>query len=137
MNPTPAAPPRVAQLSSALSQPKPMRRGTINERRMKCGQPHCPCQHDPKARHGPYYTVTQAVRGKTRTRYVSEEQLPTIRRQIQAGREFRQQVEAYREACEQWADEELGHSSGLSVEGAEKKGSRRASKPRSPKRSKR
>jgi hypothetical protein len=31
-------PPRVTELSAALSQPRPMRRGSVNERRMKCGQ---------------------------------------------------------------------------------------------------
>ena len=33
-------------------------RGTVNERRMKCGQANCACQRDPKARHGPYYMLT-------------------------------------------------------------------------------
>ena len=78
----------VAALSSALSQPRPMRRGTVNERRMKCGQAHCACQRDPKARHGPYYMLTQATGGKTRSRYVDSEQVPLLRRQIEAGRGF-------------------------------------------------
>src|SRR5256886_17496937 len=69
-NPT-SLPPQVAELSAALSQPRPMRRGSVNERRMKCGQAHCACQRDPKARHGPYYTLTQATGGKTRSRYVA------------------------------------------------------------------
>src|SRR5580698_6743679 len=102
-----ALPPQVAELSAALSQPRPMRRGSINERRMKCGQTNCACQRDPKARHGPYYMLTQASGGRTRSRYVAVEQVPALRRQIQAGREFRQQVEAYWKACEQWADTEL------------------------------
>lgn len=117
-------PPAVAELSTALSQPRPMRRGSVNERRMKCGQSNCACQHNPKARHGPYYTLTQAEGGKTRSRYVAADQVPLLRRQIEAGREFRQQVEAYWDACEQWADAELAP---LAAEAAEKKGSRRSS----------
>src|SRR6266567_2973203 len=124
-------PPRVAELSAALSQPRPMRRGSVNERRMKCGQAHCACQGDPKARHGPYYTLTQATGGKTRSRYVAAAQVPVLRRQIEAGREFRQQVEAYWDACEEWADAEL--ESTQAAEAAEKKGSRRASGKRSGK----
>lgn len=118
-------PPQVAELSVALSQPRPMRRGTVNERRMKCGQANCACQRDPKARHGPYYMLTQATSGKTRSRYVAAEQVPVLRRQIEAGREFRQQMEAYWEACEQWADTELEQTQ--AAQAAEKKGSRRAS----------
>src|SRR2546430_13740712 len=66
-NPT-SLPPQVAELSAALSQPRPMRRGSVNERRMKCGQAHCACQRDPKARHGPYYTLTQATGDRKSTR---------------------------------------------------------------------
>jgi hypothetical protein len=128
-------PPRVAELSAALSQPRPMRRGSVNERRMKCGQAHCACQRDPKARHGPYFTLTQAASGKAHSRYVAAEQVPALRRQIEAGREFRQQVEAYWEACEQWADAELEATQ--AAEAAEKKGSRRVSGKRSARNSKR
>ncbi len=133
-NPT-ALPPQVAELSVALSQPRPMRRGSVNERRMKCGQANCACQRDPKARHGPYYTLTQAAGGKTRSRYVAAEQVSVLRGQIKAGREFRQQVEAYWEACEQWADVELEQAP--AAQAAEKKGSGRASGKRSGKNSKR
>lgn len=130
-----AAPSRVAALSAALAQPRPMRRGSVNERRMKCGQANCACQNDPRARHGPYYTLTQAAGGKTRSRYIGAEQVPALRRQIEAGREFRQQVEAYWEACEQWADAELEPVP--AAKAAEKKGSGRSSATKSAPKSKR
>jgi len=129
-NPT-AVPPEVAELSAILAQPRPMRRGTVNERKMKCGQANCACQRDPKARHGPYYMLTQAAGGKTRSRYVVSDQVPVLRRQIEAGREFRRQVEAYWEACEDWANAEVEATQ--VAEGIEKKGSRRASRKRSGK----
>lgn len=128
-----AVPSRVAELSAALSEPRPMRRGSINERTMKCGQANCACQRDPKARHGPYYTLTQAVGGKTRSHYLDVGQVPMLRRQIEAGRKFREQVEAYWEACEQWADGELEQTQ--AAEAAEKKSSVRVSRKRSPKKS--
>lgn len=131
-----AIPSMVVQCSAALSELKPMRRGSINERQMKCGKASCPCQREPKARHGPYYTLTQAVGGKTRSRYVGEEQLPILQRQIEAGREFRRRVDAVWEACERWADAEIEPGEQV-VETAEKKGFRRRSKPKSGMRSKR
>lgn len=132
----PSAPPsRVSALSAILAQPRPMRRGSVNERKMKCGQANCACQSDPQARHGPYYTLTQAAGGKTRSRYITAGQIPALRRQIEAGREFRQQVEAYWEACEQWADAELEPSA--AAEAAEKKGSGHGSATKSARKSKR
>ena len=34
----------------------------------------CACARDPKARHGPYYSLTHAVEGKTRSRFLPAEQ---------------------------------------------------------------
>ena len=66
-----------------------------------------PVNADPKAAHGPYFLLTQKVEGKTRSRDVSPEQAPVVRRQIESGRQFRERVEADWEACERWADEQL------------------------------
>jgi len=134
-NLSPAVPSRIAQLAATFSRPEPLRRGSLYERRMKCGQAACPCQHDPKAAHGPYFTLTQKVSGKTRSRYVTPEQVPLVQRQIESGRQFRERVEAYWEASERWADEQL-EAVPVSTEEAEKKGSKRTWKTKSPGKSK-
>ena len=135
-NPAPTVPARIAQLAAAFSHPEPIRRGSLYERRMKCGQAACACQHDPKAAHGPYFTLTQKVEGKTRSRYVSPEQAAVVQRQIQSGRQFRERVEAYCEACERWADDQLETLS-ASAEEAEKGGSRQTGRAKSRRKSKR
>ena len=135
-NPTPGVPARIAQFAAAFSHPEPIRRGSLYERRMKCGQAACTCQHDPKAAHGPYFTLTQKVEGKTRSRYVSPEQAAVVQRQIESGRQFRERVEAYWEACERWADEQLETVS-ASAEEAEKGGSRQTWRAKSLRKSKR
>jgi len=121
------------ELATRLAQPKPMRRGSVSERFVKCSKPGCPCSSNPKARHGPYFSLTRAVKGRTQSRYLTLRQAEVARQQIEAGREFRRQVGAYWKLCEQWADEELDQQS--AAEAAKKRGSRRASRPRSPKRS--
>lgn len=100
-------PAAVREGATALAGPKPMRRGSVSERSMKCGQRGCRCQHDAQARHGPYYSLTRVEGGKTRSRYLSAEQAALARQQVEAGQAFRQQVEAYWQACEQWADAQL------------------------------
>jgi hypothetical protein len=40
-------------------------KGTVLQRRMKCGQPGCACHRDPSKRHGPYWEWTSKARGKT------------------------------------------------------------------------
>jgi hypothetical protein len=127
-------PPQVTQLVATISQPQPLRRGSLYERRMKCGQKNCPCQNNPKATHGPYFTLTQKVDGKTHSRYVAAEQVATVQQQIAAGRQFREDLEAYWEACERWADQQL-EPQVAAFQVAEKKGSKRSFKKRSAKRS--
>lgn len=133
----PEVPASVRELATVLSQPKPMRRGSLSERTMKCGKADCLCQNDSKARHGPYYSWTRPVAGKTQSRYLSPQQAELARQQIEQGHEFREQVEQYREACEQWADAQLEGTPAASREANEKGGSKATCKRKSSRKSKR
>jgi hypothetical protein len=128
-------PPGVRQLATELADAKPMRRGSLSERTIKCSKPGCACAKDPKARHGPYYSLTHAVGGKTQSRYLTAEQAGEARQQIEAGHKFRDRVDAVWEACEQWADSQLADVSASSGE-AKKGGSRKISKTKSSGKSK-
>ena len=128
---TEGIPSAVRQSAKALAEPIAMRRGSVSERFMKCGRKGCRCKHDSQARHGPYYSLTRVEDGKTRSRYLTAAQVPMARQQIEAGREFRANTEAYWQACEQWADAQLEGSEATSQEAAKKGASKRRSKPRS------
>ena len=56
---------RFAELRRELRDLQYFCKGTILERRMKCGQPTCACRRDPAKRHGPYWEWTYKLRGKT------------------------------------------------------------------------
>jgi hypothetical protein len=131
---TSSVPPYVRELATELADAQAMRRGSLSERTIKCSKPGCACARDPKARHGPYFSLTHAVRGKTRSRFLTAEEADLVRQQIAAGREFRGHVDALWEACEQWADSQLGNVSASSGE-AKKGGSRRISRTKSPRKS--
>lgn len=126
----------VAAALAALGEPRPMRRGSLTTRLMKCGQPSCPCHRDPAARHGPYTEWSRVVGGRRQSRYLSPAEADQVRTQIAAGHDFRASVEALWEAAESWADAELSGDADTSRETVEKGGSDassgRRSKPRSP-----
>jgi hypothetical protein len=126
----------VQDLAAALARPTPMRRGSVAERAMKCGHKQCRCHQDPRARHGPYYSLTRMEGGKTRSRYLSAEQAALARQQIEAGQAFRDHLEAYWRACEQWADVGLEDSGATRSEGAKKGASQRPLQRRLPPKSK-
>jgi hypothetical protein len=134
---SPEVPPRVRQLVTELAQPQPMRRGSLSERTIKCGKAGCACADDPKARHGPYFSLTQAVGGKTQSRFLTAQRAAMAQQQIAAGRQFREHVNTYWEACEEWADAEMELVPSASTGEAQKKGSQRNSKATSSRKSKR
>jgi hypothetical protein len=129
-------PARVRDLATQLGQPRPMRRGSVSERYVKCSKPGCACADDPEARHGPYFSLTRGVGGRTQSRFLSAAQAELVHRQVEAARHFRRQVEAFWQACEQWADAQLEGPAATS-EAAQKRGSRQRWKPKSSRRSKR
>jgi hypothetical protein len=100
-------PGQVRELAARLAEPQPMRRGSLSERYVKCSKPGCACATNPKARHGPYYSLTRGVGGQTRSRFLSAQESKLVQAQIEAGQQFRRRVEAYWAACERWADAQL------------------------------
>jgi Family of unknown function (DUF6788) len=133
------APEELERLAAKLGRPRAMRRASVSERWMKCTKEVCACAADEQARHGPYYSVTWAEAGKTRSRLVSAAQLPVVRQQIEADREFRRDVAAYREASHSWAEAQLAGilQEAASDEAAKKGGSKRRSRAKSPPKSRR
>lgn len=126
-------PPRsVRTLAGKLAELAPMRRGSVSVRSVKCNKPGCRCAEDPKGRHGPYASLVRGIGGRTVSRWIPADQVETLREQVETGHRFRETVEAYWQACEQWADLELETgAASASAEADEKGGSRRSSRRKS------
>lgn len=128
---------RARELAAQIGRARPMRRGSLGERYVKCSKPGCPCGEEPTARHGPYFSLTRTVDGATRSRLLSARQAELAGRQLQAGRAFRRALDALWELCEQWADAQLLAVETSSPEAVEKGGSKLALPQRSRRRSRR
>ena len=120
--PNSVVPEEVSAVASQLAEPRPMRRGSVSERYVKCNKAGCACADCDDARHGPYYSITRVVKGRTKSRWLDTEQARQVREQVSTGQKFRELVEAYWQACEQWADVQLEDSKAASQEAAKKKG---------------
>ena len=133
---TPDVPSPVRTLAAELAAPTPMRRGSLSERYVKCSKPGCACAERPTARHGPYYSLTRTVGGRTQSRFVPAAQTARVRQQIAAGQQFRRHVDAFWDACEQWADGQLDAPEAAAQEAAKKGAAQKPSPRRSSPRSK-
>jgi hypothetical protein len=129
-------PTEVREVSQQIAEPKPMRRGSLSTRFVKCSKPGCACSQSAEGRHGPYYSLTKAVKGQTRSRLLTAAQAEIAQRQIEAGRRFREQTEAFWRASEDWADRELSEAEAAPERAVKKRGSEKRSKRRRPPKSK-
>lgn len=62
---------------------EPLMRGSVVERRRKCGKPNCACASDPDARHGGK-VVTVFLDGRTQTLPLRSEDESRVRRAVEA-----------------------------------------------------
>jgi len=135
--------PRIAELEARsqhlrkqLARIGDLRPGSLLGRYRKCGKPGCHCARPGAKGHGPSWSLTRRVRGKTITKVIPAG--PAVERtqeQIAECRRFRRLTQEMIEVSEQLCDAALQGGEGTSAE--QKKGSRRFSRPRSRPKSKR
>jgi hypothetical protein len=93
ISPRPAGCDRYAQqfreLRQHLQQLEYFCKGTVLERRMKCGQPGCACHTDPSKRHGPYWEWTYKAQAKTVNLRLSPEAGRIYKRATQQSRKLK------------------------------------------------
>ena len=98
------------QLKSQLSQIGEMRPGSLVARFRKCGKPNCHCAKQDAKGHGPSYSLTHPVAGKTVTRIIpAGAAVERTRQQLEEYRHFRQLVQRLLSVSEQICDWQLGH----------------------------
>lgn len=129
---------RREELRSELAELGDMRPGSLVERFRRCGSPGCHCAGEGSRGHGPYWSLTREVGGKTVTRVIAHG--PAVARtqvQIAEFRRFRQLMREFIEVSERICEAQLDSPEAASKEAAKKGGSKRSSTRRLPRKSKR
>ena len=83
------------ELRQELAHVAELRQGSLSSRYRRCGKPRCHCAQKGDPGHGPYWSVTRAVHGKTQFRSIAphavrqtEEQIAEFHRFQRLTREF-------------------------------------------------
>ena len=128
---------RRAELYEQLAQVGDLRRGTINATYRRCGKPNCVCADADHPGHGPRYLLSRTVDGKTESRQLAPgPELQKATREVANYKRFQSTVGEIVEVNEAICDarpalpEVSDHPE--TVTGAEKGGSARTSRRRSP-----
>jgi hypothetical protein len=116
------------QLKSQLSQIGEMRPGSLVARFRRCGKPSCHCAQKGAKGHGPSYSLTHPVAGKTVTRIIpAGPAVEQTRQQLEEYHRFRQLVQQLLTVSEQICDWQLRHAE-PKTEGVKKNLARRSSR---------
>ena len=95
-------------LRAQLCEMGDMRPGSLVERYRKCGKPSCRCARKGAPGHGPSYSLTHPVKGKTITRIIPQGlAVERTRRQIAEYQRFRAVVRELVAVSEQLCDLQL------------------------------
>ena len=109
---------RILQLIAGLGD---MRPGSLSSRSRQCGKPDCQC-HSPDGKpHGPYWSLTFKLDGKTVSRSVRPDQLDTARQQIANFRRYQDLSAELVEVSEQLCQARLAHSKSTAAQAKKKR----------------
>jgi hypothetical protein len=125
------------ELKARMMEVRDLRPGSLVERYRRCGKAGCHCAVEGATGHGPSWSLTREVGGKTVTHVIPSGAVGQTREQIAEHRRLRVLVRELVETSEQLCDAKLEAGEATSDEAAKKGGSKRPSTQRSSPRSKR
>jgi len=120
---------RRKQLLAELAAIGELRPGSLTERYRKCGKPTCHCATEVTGGHGPSFSLSRKVEGKTVTRIIPSAAVAETREQLAEYQRFRGLSAELIEVSERLCDLRLrARQTGSETAAAEKGGSRERSK---------
>jgi hypothetical protein len=120
-----------AELRALLASTGEFRPGSLVERYRRCGKAGCHCAKEGAQGHGPSWSLTHAVDGKTITRVIPPAAVESTRRHVEEYKRFRATVREYIDTSEELCDARLRNADAASEEAAKKGASKRTSTRRS------
>jgi hypothetical protein len=95
---------RIDDIKKQLLRLGDMHPGSLTKQLNICGNPKCKCK-DPEnpQKHGPYYNLSFVLNGRSTSRFIRNEHVPEIRRQLANYKKFRSLVEEWKTAAAELA----------------------------------
>ena len=102
----------IAKIKRQIADLEDLRPGTLSKQYNVCGTPGCRCKASPPQRHGPYYQLSLARKGKSKTRFVRREEVATIQKELQNYAELRALVDRWIDLATELSDLNLASTEG-------------------------
>lgn len=86
---------KVDKLKAELMTLGDLQPGSLSAQYNVCGKAGCQCKADPPMKHGPYYQVSFTWQGRSRSQFVRQEDVATVRQQLRNYRRLRDLVDEW------------------------------------------
>jgi hypothetical protein len=103
---------KIELLKNELEAISSMRRGSLSQQYNVCGSPGCKCK-DPVSpkKHGPYFKLNINIKGKSTTKFIKNENVPQVKKQIEEYKKFNCLIADWVSLANELADLEITMSS--------------------------
>ena len=111
---------QIVKIKSQITALDDIRPGSLSQQYSVCGKSNCRCNASPPQKHGPYYQVSFGRKGKSGSRFVREEELPAIKKQLANYVRMRKLVDRWIELATELSDLKLEKFRGKQGRGSRK-----------------
>ena len=73
---------RIERIKREIGELGDLRPGSLSQQYNVCGVPGCRCKASPPQKHGPYYQLSISRKGKDTSRFVRQDEVATVKRQL-------------------------------------------------------
>ncbi len=91
---------RIGHIKTKLGRLGELRPGALSEQLNVCSRAGCRCKANPPEKHGPYHQLSWTRKRKSRTRFIKESELRTVRTQVT-------NYQRLQELVDEWVDASL------------------------------
>ncbi len=80
---------KISLLKTRLDAISSMRSGSLSQQYNVCGSPGCKCKNSVSPeKHGPYFKLRANINGKSTTRFVKDENVEQVKKQLENHKKF-------------------------------------------------
>ena len=95
---------RIEKVKKQLAQLGDLRVGSVSKQYNICGTTGCRCKASPPRKHGPYYQLSFARKGKSSSRFVRRENLEDVQEQVSNYRRLRKLIDTWIDLATELSD---------------------------------
>ena len=95
---------RIEKVKKEMAELGDLRVGSVSKQYNVCGTAGCRCKASPPRKHGPYYQLSYARKGKSSSRFVRRDNVKEVQKQVSNYRRLRALIDTWIDLATELSD---------------------------------